>query len=203
MPRTKFQEFFFTLITSGAMIYLMGVYNIAINHGGMLNVTLAMTVHTFPIEWLIGFICAFFIASRVSKHFAFKVAKATDRPIFKIAMIQTFTVCTMVPIMSMVGTIESNGLNIYTFPLWIQTIVLNFVMAYPLQILVVGPFCRFIFRKIFGKRLRQMAEEEAKAAAHAEVEKKRQQAAGSAQQAAAQAQQPVQQQPIQAATVEN
>ena len=27
---------------------------------------------------------------------------------------------------------------------------LNFIMAYPLQILVVGPFCRFIFRHLFA-----------------------------------------------------
>lgn len=34
--------------------------------------------------------------------------------------------------------------------IWLQTICLNFIMAYPLQILVVGPFCRFIFRHLFA-----------------------------------------------------
>ena len=31
MPKTKFQEFIFTLITSGCMIFIMGVYNVAIH----------------------------------------------------------------------------------------------------------------------------------------------------------------------------
>ena len=62
----------------------------------------------FPLEWFIGLLCAFFIASRTSKYFAFRVAKPTDRPIFIILCIQTFTVCTMVPLMSLLGTIESS-----------------------------------------------------------------------------------------------
>ena len=31
MPKTKFQEFIFTLITSGCIIFIMGVYNVAIH----------------------------------------------------------------------------------------------------------------------------------------------------------------------------
>ena len=35
MPKTKFQEFIFTLITSGCMIFIMGVYNVVIHTGGL------------------------------------------------------------------------------------------------------------------------------------------------------------------------
>lgn len=35
MPKTKFQQFIFTLITSGCMIFIMGVYNVAIHTGGL------------------------------------------------------------------------------------------------------------------------------------------------------------------------
>ena len=118
MPKTKFQEFIFTLITSGCMIFIMGVYNVAIHTGGLQAATFKHALHSFPLEWFIGLLCTFFIASKTSKYFAFRVAKPTDRPIFII--------------------------------LCIQTICLNFIMAYPLQILVVGPFCRFIFRHLFS-----------------------------------------------------
>ena len=118
MPKTKFQEFIFTLITSGCMIFIMGVYNVAIHTGGLQAATSKHALHSFPLEWFFGLLCAFFIASKISKYFAFRVAKPTDRPIFII--------------------------------LCIQTICLNFIMAYPLQILVVGPFCRFIFRHLFA-----------------------------------------------------
>ena len=141
MPKTKFQEFIFTLITSGCIIF--------IHTGGLQAATFSHALHSFPLEWFIGFLCAFFIASKTSKYFAFRVAKPTDRPIFIILCIQTFTVCTMVPLMSLLGTIESSGITSNLIFIWLQTICLNFIIAYPLQILVVGPFCRFVFRHLF------------------------------------------------------
>ncbi len=44
----------------------------------------------------------------------------------------------------------SSGITSNLIFIWLQTICLNFIMAYPLQILVVGPFCRFIFRHLFA-----------------------------------------------------
>ena len=76
----------------------MGVYNVAIHTGGFQAATFKHALHSFPLEWFIGLLCAFFIASKTSKYFAFRVAKPTDRPIFIILCIQTFTVCTMVPL---------------------------------------------------------------------------------------------------------
>ena len=149
MPKTKFQEFIFTLITSGCIIFIMGVYNVAIHTGGLQATTFSHALHSFPLEWFIGFLCAFFIASKTSKYFAFRVAKPTDRPIFIILCIQTFTVYTMVPLMRRLGTIESSGITSNLIFIWLQTICLNFIIAYPLQILVVGPFCRFVFRHLF------------------------------------------------------
>ncbi|QNM02461.1 hypothetical protein DXC11_17275 [Firmicutes bacterium OM08-11AC] len=98
MPKTKFQEFIFTFITSGCMIFIMGVYNVAIHTGELQAATSKHALHSFPLEWFIGLLCVFFIASKTSKYFAFRVAKSTDRPIFIILCIQTFTVCTMVPL---------------------------------------------------------------------------------------------------------
>ena len=126
------------------------VYNVAIHTGELQAATFKHALHSFPLEWFIGLLCAFFIASKTSKYFAFRVAKSTDRPIFIILCIQTFTVCTMVPLMSLLGIIESSGITSNLIFIWLQTICLNFIMAYPLQILVVGPFCRFIFRHLFA-----------------------------------------------------
>lgn len=149
MPETKFENVFFTLITSGLMIFLMGVYNVALHTGGLEYSTFLYAAHSFLPEWLIGFLLAFFVAGRAAKHFAFKVATPQDRAIFIILCIQTFTVCVMVPLMSMVGTIEQNGITAKLPVIWLQTAVLNFVMALPLQIFLVGPICRRIFKVIF------------------------------------------------------
>ena len=53
MPKTKFQEFIFTLITSGCMIFIMGVYNVAICTGGLQAATFKHALHSFPLEWFI------------------------------------------------------------------------------------------------------------------------------------------------------
>ena len=149
MPKTKLENAFFTLITSGLMIFIMGVYNIAIHTGGLKYSTFIYAAHSFLLEWLIGFFFAFFIAGRVAKYLAFKVVIPQDRAIFIILCIQTFTVCVMVPLMSMVGAVEQNGITAELPVIWLQTIVINFVMALPLQIFFVGPICRHIFKTIF------------------------------------------------------
>ena len=150
MFKSKWHEVLFTLVTSGLMIYLMGVYNVALHTSGLQYNTFLHAAFSFPLEWLFGFLCAYFIASHTSKYFAFKVAQPGDRPIFIILCIQTFTVCTMVPLMSLLGTVESSGLTTQLPVIWLQTVALNFIMAYPLQIFVVGPFCRRLFRPLMA-----------------------------------------------------
>lgn len=148
MFKSKLEEGIFTVVTSGLMIFIMGVYNVSLHTGGLAYSTFAHALRSFPLEWAAGFLFAYFIASRMSKHFAFRIVVPEDRPIFKVLCIQTFTVCTMVPLMSLLGTIESTGVTADLPVVWLQTTALNFVMAYPLQIFVVGPFCRAVFRAI-------------------------------------------------------
>lgn len=149
MPKTKLENAFFTLITSGLMIFIMGVYNVALHTGGLKYSIFVYAAHSFLLEWLIGFLLAFFIVGRAAKHLAFRVAIPQDRSIFIILCIQTFTVCIMVPLMSMVGTIEQNGITVELPVMWLQTVVINFIMALPLQIFLVGPICRRVFNGIF------------------------------------------------------
>ena len=121
-----------------------------------LNTLLLRMPHThFLLEWLIGFVLAFFVAGNVAKYLAFKVAVPQDRSIFIILCIQTFTVCVMVPLMSIVGTIEQSGITADLPVIWLQTVAINFVMALPLQIFLVGPLCRGIFRMIFRREKRE------------------------------------------------
>ena len=49
MPKTKFQEFIFTLITSGCMIFIMGVYNVAIHTGGLQAATFKPALHILVV----------------------------------------------------------------------------------------------------------------------------------------------------------
>lgn len=156
MPKTKFEALIFTLVTSGIMIYIMGTYNIAINSGGLKNSTFLDELYHFPLEYLIGFILAFFVASNISKALAFKIVVPTDRPILIILAIQVFTVCTMVPLMGLMGVLENGGINANFIPTYLTTICENFLMALPLQVFLVGPFVRFAFRKTFRRKISQV-----------------------------------------------
>ena len=146
----KWHEVLFTVVTSGLMIYLMGVYNVALHTGGLTYGVFTMAARSFPLEWVVGFVFTACIAGPLAPKLAFRVARPDDRSIFIILCIQSFTVCTMVPLMSLVGTLESSGLTAHLPVIWLQTVVLNFLVAYPLQIFAVGPLVRCIFRHACG-----------------------------------------------------
>ena len=68
MPKTKFQNFIFTLMTAVLMTYCMIVYSIAINSSeGLINQTFLIALKEFPMEGLIVFALAFWIASPIAK----------------------------------------------------------------------------------------------------------------------------------------
>ena len=63
--------------------------------------------------------------------------------------IQTFTVVWRVAFASIIGLYHGYGFTANVIPDYIMTYCRNFVMALPLQILIVGPLARLIFRSIF------------------------------------------------------
>ena len=67
MPKTKFQNFIFTLMTALLMAYFMIVYSVAINSPeGLVNKTFLIALKEFPIEGIIVFLLAFFVASPIA-----------------------------------------------------------------------------------------------------------------------------------------
>lgn len=71
---------------------------------------------------------------------------------FIIFTIQTFTVIWQVAFASILGVYHSYGFTGNFIPDYLMTYCRNFVMAFPLQLIIVGPLARLIFRKIFMKR---------------------------------------------------
>ena len=96
MPKTRFQNFIFTLITTVVMAYCMVVYSVAINLSeGLINQTFLIALKKFPIEGII-FVLAFFVASPIAKKLAFRIVDPKeDNKMFVILSIQTFTVLIM------------------------------------------------------------------------------------------------------------
>lgn len=97
MPKTRFQNIIFTLITATLMAYNMIVYSVAINSStGLINQTFLIALKEFPIEGIIVFVLAYFIASPIAKKLAFRIVNPKeDNKMFIILAIQTFTVLVM------------------------------------------------------------------------------------------------------------
>lgn len=155
MPKTKFQNFVFTLITAALMAYLMIVYSIAINSPtGLVNAVFLEAAKEFLIEGIIVFLLAFFIAGNLAKKLAFRIVNPKkDNNMLVILTIQTFTVCIMVTLMSIYALFAQHLINTNVIGNYITLVCKNFIMAYPLQIFIVGPIARNIFRLLFKNAL--------------------------------------------------
>ena len=67
MPKTKFQDFIYTIIMVIVMVYAMVCYNIALSLGGMKNTVFKMALGELPIMGVIAFILEFFFVGIITK----------------------------------------------------------------------------------------------------------------------------------------
>ena len=156
MPKTKFQDFIYTIIMVIVMVYGMVCYNVALNMGGVSNQVFIAALGELPIMGAIAFVLEFFFIGKLSQKLAFRLVNPKeDKQIFVILAISTMIVCLMCPIMSFFGSVlfGFNGVE-NIFAKWIQTWALNFPMALCYQIFYAGPFVRLIFRTLFKKQLK-------------------------------------------------
>ena len=160
MPKTKFQSVVFTAITAWIMVYIMTLYNTVLATGSFTNATFLITLKGMWVEYVIIFLCAFFISGHIAKHFAFRVVKPGDRPIAIIFAIQVFTVVSQVVLASILGVYHGYGFTSQFIPNYLTTYCKNFIMALPVQLFIAGPIARWIFRSIFLRNHQEHEEAE-------------------------------------------
>lgn len=148
MPRTKGESIFFTAITAWMMVYVMTLYNTVLATGGFTNSTFLIALKGMWVEYVIIALLAYFVSSRLAKLCAFKIVQPGDRPIFIILTIQTFTVIWQVAFASVIGVYHGYGFTGNFIPNYLTTYCKNFIMALPLQLIIVGPLARLIFRTV-------------------------------------------------------
>ena len=156
MPKTKFQSVVFTLIMVFCMVFCMTSYTIALKFGGLHYQVFALAIKEMWIEYCVVFVLIFFFITRLAQKLAFRIVDPKeDRPIFVILSIQCFTVCLIVPTITLFATFLHNGFTSDWFVQWIQLAFLCFPAALCLQVFFVGPFVRLVFRAIFRERPRK------------------------------------------------
>lgn len=151
MPKTKFQDFIYTIIMVIVMVYAMVCYNVSINIGGMSNKIFLIALKELPIMVPIAFILEFFLVGNLSKKITFNLLDSKkDKPIFITVLLSSIIVSIMCPLMSFTGSLlfNYNGIN-NIIANWFQAWVISFPMALCFQLFYAGPLVRWIFKKIF------------------------------------------------------
>ena len=153
MPKTKFQEVIFTILMVFVMVYAMICYNIALNTVGMSSTVFLSAFHELVIMAPVAFILDFFFVGHIAKKTAFCIVNPErENPFHLVLVISAVSVAWMCPLMSLAATILFKGVGNHFIAVWLQTVVLNFPMAFFWQILYAGPFVRFLFRQIFREK---------------------------------------------------
>lgn len=148
MPINKRESMIFTLLMCAFMVFVMTVYNVARIHG--INSELMKTAWLgFPLAYIVALIGDWFIVGPLAKKIAFKIIDENAPTWKKVLAISSCMVTGMVLIMSLFGSIVGAGLSSQTLIIWLYNIPANFILAFPLQMLIAGPVVRIVFRKAF------------------------------------------------------
>lgn len=148
MPKTFKQNLLFTAMMSFLMVYVMILFNISLNNGGLENQTFLLAFHEMIIMWPVAFFLELLIVDKLAHSLAFTFVKETDRPIIITLAISCMIVCIMCPAMSLIATVLFKDISV---SMWFETTFMNFPVALLFQIFYCGPFIRFLFNKIVGE----------------------------------------------------
>ena len=151
MGETKLQKSIFTLMMCFGMVLGMTIYNMLLNEG-FHNQFFNHLLKDFLPGFIIALLLDVFIISKLAKPFALKLIKPTPetKPIKIILSISSCMVVGMVLCMSMYGAIIAVGFNTSALKLYPLCVIRNFIVALPLNLLIVSPLVRLSFSKLFA-----------------------------------------------------
>lgn len=153
MPKTKFQDFIFTIIMVVAMVYCMTLYNMVLEYGFNYSTFLNAFLYMW-YEAIAAFLSQKLVAGPIVRKLVSRLFKpGIDKPIFITLAMAGSTVSLMAPIMTLFVTVLHSGFVNNVPLLWLPKLALNFPFALCLQIFYIGPLVRLIFRTIFKKQL--------------------------------------------------
>lgn len=153
MPKNKRESLIFTILMCFVMVFWMSLYNISLQTKEISLQVLEKAWLGLPFAYFIAICSDWFFVSKLAKSCAFRFfLNPTSTELKKALVISTCMVIPMVIIMSLYGAFEACiHLNNWSkLPIiWLWNIPTNFIMALPFQLLIAGPFVRYVFRKNF------------------------------------------------------
>ena len=154
MPTTRKENLQFGMMMCLGMVIVMTFYYLLTNgSGGPIH------IKEIALELLIGFIIALLIEISIvgpcAKKIVFMLPFDKSKKINIIIAMATAMVIGMVFFMSFFGMIMMHlhgGLQGDSFvSIYFSIFIKNFIMAYPLQLIIMGPLVRFLFAKFVLK----------------------------------------------------
>lgn len=146
MPQNRRESFVYTVLMCAFMVFFMSVYNIAMMEG-LSWMTIKSAWMGFPLAYVVGILCDWFLVSSLAKKIANKIVGEKKKRL--IIAIPCCMVCGMVVLMSLFGALQHVGFHSGILSAWLHNIPLNAIAALPLQLIFAGPIVRRAFRKLF------------------------------------------------------
>ncbi|WP_036620365.1 hypothetical protein [Paenibacillus alvei] len=150
MPTTKKEQVYFGLMMCSGMVVFMTFYNLYM-HDLLDTLSWKSILVQLILTFFIAFILESCIVGPVAKKIAFSLPYDKSKKLFGVVSVAFFMVCGMVLCMSLYGlgtAYLSNPLMKGTlFENYYSLVLQNFIFAFPLQLLIIGPIVRFLFQK--------------------------------------------------------
>lgn len=148
MGETKLQRKMFTFMMCTGMVVGMTTYNIIL-HIGFSTEVFKLLINEVWLVFTIAIILDLFLVGPLAKNLVFSILKPDAKKIKVILSISFTMVTSMVFLMSIFGSILMKGLTIEAIKIYPQTVFLNFIVALPLNMIIVSPLARILFIKLF------------------------------------------------------
>ncbi|MBD7966738.1 DUF2798 domain-containing protein [Paenibacillus gallinarum] len=149
MPSNKKEGIIFGLMMCFGMVCVMFFYNMYLN-GLLTTLPISGILSQFALTFVIAFLVESFIVGPIARKAAFSLPFDKSKTLYVILATSTCMVIGMVLCMSVYGLITSmimNGIEGSILANYGRTILKNVIVAYPAQLLVIGPLVRFLFVK--------------------------------------------------------
>lgn len=148
MPINKKEHMLFTFLMVFFMAIVMSTYNVVI-HEGFTRKAIEIAWMTFPITFVLAFLCEWFIVGPMAMALIKRFVKENDPLLKKVMLSALFFVTGMVIMMSFLCSLVFTPFDSAWTSNWLMAMPRNFMMAYPLQVLIAGPLVLTVFRKLF------------------------------------------------------
>ncbi|BCA87046.1 hypothetical protein EsVE80_25690 [Enterococcus saigonensis] len=135
MPQTKKESWLFTCTMCLLMVLGMTLYNITL-HG---NLSLGTLVSGLPLAFGIALVLDVFVVAKPAKKIALKLPTNKEKMWQVGISISVCMILGMVSFMSIFGIVVESGWQHLNVGTYFHTWLLNFIMALPLQLLLVRP----------------------------------------------------------------